>query len=212
MLDPHGRPDYLGSVERMVYGQPTTAMIWGVPETVQFLRRTAPQNSASDRILTAPHAFDPATPPIPPSISHSTDWALWTQPDVYMMHGIHNAAGYDGLGLERYNRLAGQMKVWGELTDPETTLRGDSREIDLLNVRYLISMRKQSGKDEVDSGSAPATSGGDFPPATDRYGGFMFAGNDLGLPSIGAGKRLRFVVSPLAADRSPQHSVALSST
>jgi hypothetical protein len=115
-----------------------------------------------------------------------------------MMHGIQNAAGYDGLALERYNRLAGQMKVWGELTDPETTLRTDSREIDLLNVRYLISMRQPSAKDQVDSALAQ---GSDFPPATDRYGGFMFAQNDLGLPSIGAGKRLRFVVRPPAVDR-----------
>ncbi|MDQ3665530.1 MAG: YfhO family protein [Acidobacteriota bacterium] len=171
---------------------------WSVPETVQVLRRAAPQDSAAYRILTAPHTFDPATPPIPPSISRSTDWVLWTQPDVYMMHGIHNAAGYDGFGLERYNRLAGQMKVWGELTDPETTLRGDSREIDLLNVRYLISMRRQSDKDQADYVSS---SGNNFPPATERYDGFLFAENDLGLPSIGAGKRLRFAVKPLLANR-----------
>ncbi|MCM3874103.1 MAG: YfhO family protein [Pyrinomonadaceae bacterium] len=175
---------------------------WGVPETVQFLRRTTPQDPAAYRILTAPHTFDPAKPPVPPSVSHSTDFGLWTQPDVYMMHGIQNAAGYDGLGLERYNRLAGQMKVWGELTDPETTLRGDSREIDLLNVRYLISMQKQAVTDQLEPVSVTAAaSGSDFPPATDRYGGFMFAQNDLGLPSIGSGKRLRFVVRPLAADR-----------
>jgi hypothetical protein len=193
------------SVDLIIWGQssgwytasPTAnEEFWGVPETVQFLR-TGPQDSASYRILTVPHTFDPATHPIPPSISHSTEWVLWTQPDVYMMHGIHNAAGYDGLGLERYSHLAGQMKVWGELTDPEMTLRGNSREIDLLNVRYVISMRKQSGKDQVDP---VLTSGSDFPPATDRYGGFMFAKNDLGVPSIGAGKRLRFVVRPLAAD------------
>jgi len=171
---------------------------WSVPETVQFLRRTAPQDPAEYRILTAPHAFDPATPPVPPSVSHSTNWVLWTQPDVYMMHGIHNAAGYDGLGLERYSRLAGQMKVWGELTDPETTLRGPSREIDLLNVRYLISMRKQSGNDQAEAAPPP---GNDFDAATDRYNGLMFAKSDLGLPGIGAGKRVRFVVKPMAADR-----------
>jgi hypothetical protein len=171
---------------------------WKVPETVQILHRAAPQDPASYRILTVPHPFDPATPPVPPSVSHSTDFVLWTQPDIYMMHGIHNAAGYDGLGLERYSRLAGQMKVWGELTDPETTLRGESREIDLLNVRYLISIRRQSGKDQADP---VFTSAGDFPAATDRYNGLMFAKNDLGLPGIGVGKRLRFVVSPVAADR-----------
>ena len=30
------------------------------------------------------------------------------------------------------------MKVWGELTDAEGTLRSDSRVLDLLNVRYLL--------------------------------------------------------------------------
>jgi hypothetical protein len=176
----------------------TREEFWGGPEIVKFLRLTAPQDSAAYRILTVPHTFDPTIPPVPPSISHSTDWVLWTQPDVYMMHGIHNAAGYDGLGLERYGRLAGQMKVWGELTDPETTLRGDSREMDLLNVRYLISMPKQASKDQADPVSAP---GSDFLPATDRFNGLMFARSDLGLPGLGAGKRLRFVVSPVTADR-----------
>ena len=35
--------------------------------------------------------------------------------------------------------MAGDMKVWGELTDAEGTLRGDSRALDLLNVRYLLA-------------------------------------------------------------------------
>ena len=56
-----------------------------------------------------------------------------------MMYGVENAAGYDGFGLARYSRLAGDMKVWGDLTDAERTLRGESREIDLLNVRYLLA-------------------------------------------------------------------------
>ncbi|HEX5709180.1 MAG TPA: YfhO family protein, partial [Pyrinomonadaceae bacterium] len=53
--------------------------------------------------------------------------------------GVENAAGYDGFGLERYSRLAGDMKVWGELTEPARTLGGASRELDILNVRYLIA-------------------------------------------------------------------------
>jgi hypothetical protein len=52
-----------------------------------------------------------------------------------MMHGVQNAAGYDGFGLARHSRLAGDMKVWGELTDPESSLRGGGREVDLLGVR-----------------------------------------------------------------------------
>lgn len=162
---------------------------WGVPETVRILRGVAPPGPASYRILTVPHTFDPAVAPVAPSVSHSPDWVLWTQPDVYMMHGIQNAAGYDGFGLERYSKLAGQMKVWGELTDPDATLRGDSREIDLLNTRYLLSMRKQSGK--LDS-----------PPLsnTKQYGSFAFALSDLSLPNIGPGKRFRFAVTAIEVD------------
>ena len=65
--------------------------------------------------------------------------ALALQPDTYMMYGIENAAGYDGFGLSRYSHMAGDMKVWGELTDAEGTLRGNSRALDLLNVRYLLA-------------------------------------------------------------------------
>ncbi|HVS21342.1 MAG TPA: YfhO family protein [Pyrinomonadaceae bacterium] len=171
---------------------------WRVPETVEFLRGVAPQSAAEYRILTAPHTFDPEIPPVGPSVSHASDWVLWTQPDVYMMYGIQNAAGYDGFGLERYGHLAGEMKVWGELTDPNTTLRGDSREIDLCNVRYLLSMRTQSGVRETGFTSTPADA---FSLATEEHGGFMFARDDLGLPNLSAGKLLRFTVAPVEADR-----------
>jgi len=185
--------------------------LFHTPETVRLLRERGPQDTASYRILTAPHTFDPAVAPVPPSVSHSTDWVLWTQPDVYMMHGIQNAAGYDGFGLARYSRLAGEMKVWGELTDPDATLRGPGREIDLLNVRYLISMRRKSDReaanktDDAKAGEAKsnteATRAPEFPPATQKYGGLMFADEDLGLTNVGAGKRLRFKVEPLEVDR-----------
>ncbi|HEX6187228.1 MAG TPA: hypothetical protein VFZ40_04045, partial [Pyrinomonadaceae bacterium] len=110
---------------------------WLAPEPVQALRTFAPKDHY--RILTAQHAFDPA---LPVALGPTLDHSLWTQPDVYMLHGFHNAAGYDGFMLERYSKIAGQMKVWGELMSPDTTLRGDSREIDLLNVRYLLSAPK----------------------------------------------------------------------
>jgi hypothetical protein len=171
---PHARDDYFHQ-----------------PETVRALAQIAPADGSSYRILTAPHQFDPALPPVPPSVSHLTDWVLWTQPDVYMMHAIQNAAGYDGFGLERYSQLAGRMKVWGELTDPDTTLRGDSRELDLVNVRYLLSMRKQST-----AGAPPAA----FAPADQRYGDYLFAANDLGLSSLPQGKRLRFSVPEAEVD------------
>jgi hypothetical protein len=180
--------------------------LWRVPETVKLLRSIAPSDTASYRILTAPHTFDPKVAPVPPSVSHSQDWVVWTQPDVYMAHRIQNAAGYDGFGLARYSRLAGDMKVWGELTDPDRTLRGDGREIDLVNVRYLLSMRKQNGAGESleatpSSASDSATTPNAFPSATTKLGDFMFAESDLGLPNFGAGKRLAFSVPPVETDR-----------
>jgi hypothetical protein len=194
--------------------------LWREPETVKFLHAHGAQDPAGYRILTAPHAFDPAVPPVPPSVSHSTEWSLWTQPDVYMMSGVPNAAGYDGFGLARYSRLAGEMKVWGELTDPDTTLRGESRDIDLLNVRYLLSMRAKGGKAVTAGTDSAKTDPGktdaagttvalapvakpaqDFPSATQKYGEFMFAESDLGLPNLGVGKSLRFALAPVEADR-----------
>ena len=49
-------------------------------------------------------------------------WVATLQPDIYMMYGIENAAGYDGFGLARYQRFAGDMKTWGELGDAERAL------------------------------------------------------------------------------------------
>jgi len=170
---------------------------WKVPETVQLLHDKAPADLGNYRILTTRQTFDPGAP-----ARNSSDWVLWIEPDVYMMYGIQNAAGYDGFGLDRYSQLAGQMKLWGELTDPDATLRSNSREMDLLNVRYLLSIRKRtdaaqtgSSADEVTSATEPA-----FPPATENYGGFMFAPGDLNLPNLGANKRLEFAVPPVEVD------------
>lgn len=161
------------------------------PETVRVLNTIAPTDKSSYRILTAPHQFDPQAPPVPPSVSHSTDWVLWAQPDIYMMQGIQNAAGYDGFGLERYSQMVGRMKVWGELTDPDITLRGDSREMDVTNVRYLLSMRRQP--------NSPALAE-DFAKADQQYGDCMFAANDLGLSSLTKGKRLSFSIPAVEID------------
>jgi len=161
------------------------------PETVEALHKIAPVDNSSYRILTAPHRFDPTLPPVPPSVSHSTDWVLWTQPDIYMMHGIQNAAGYDGFGLERYSQLAGRMKVWGELTDPDATLRGESREIDLTNARYLLSMRNQP---DFDAALLR------FDNAVQKLGDYMFAESDLGLPNLLKDKRLKFSGPPTEVD------------
>lgn len=189
--------------------------LWREPEPVKLMRLHGADAYGPYRVLTAPHAFDPAAVPVPPSVSHSPEWTLWTQPDIYMMHGVQNAAGYDGFGLARYSRLAGDMKVWGELTDPESSLRGAGREIDLLGVRYLVSMRPKgvgaidspkSDGQTTDAAPAPAatpaaTPAQNFPEATQQYGDFKFAGNDLGLPNVGEGKRLRFALEPVEADR-----------
>jgi len=174
---------------------------WGVPETVEILREKAPGDPTRYRILTTRETFDPATP-ASASPRRSPDWVLWTEPDVYMMYGIHNAAGYDGFGLERYSQLAGQMKLWGELIDPDATLRGSSREIDLLNARYLLSIRKRPDEVKTDSsaGAVAVATEPAFPPALEKYGNFMFAQSDLGLPTIGANKRLQFAIPPVEID------------
>ncbi len=174
---------------------------WSVPEAVKLLREHAPGDSASYRIFTTPEIFDPAAP-VPPSLRRLPDWILWTEPDIYLMYGIQNAAGYDGFGLARFSQLAGQMKLWGELTDPDATLRGGSREMDLLNARYLLSRRKGSGETDANSSGEAVTSltSPSFPPATENFGGFMFGPGDLALPNIGANKRLSFAVAPVEAD------------
>jgi len=135
---------------------------------------------------------------------------LSLQPDVYMMHGIENAAGYDGFGLLRYSRLAGDMKVWGELTDPERTLRSESRELDVLNVRYLLTRPLFN---PVDKNSQPSSTPSasekpllsvppsvDFPAATEDFGGIKFAAEDLNIPRISGGAKLVFVCPPIEVD------------
>ncbi|MDQ3805670.1 MAG: hypothetical protein M3416_17810, partial [Acidobacteriota bacterium] len=114
--------------------------LWREPPPLKILRERGAFGGEPFRVLTAPHPFDPAREVVGPMTSRSTDWVYWLQPDVYMMHGVENAAGYDGFGLARYSRLAGGMTVWGELPAPDRTLRGEGRELDVLNVRYLLAM------------------------------------------------------------------------
>jgi len=173
------------------------AEYWGVPESVTLLRDKAPKDLSSYRILTSQQTFDPR------SSAHSSGWLIWTEPDIYSMYGISNAAGYDGFGLERYSELAGQMKLWGELTDPNATLRGNSREIDLLNVRYLIARTEDylaPATDSQSEGVAPPPSSV-FPAATEQIAQLMFAKDDLSLPNIGPNKRLSFRNPPVEVDQ-----------
>jgi hypothetical protein len=186
--------------------------LWGEPPTVRYLRELESQGQGEPyRILTEDQPFDPSLP-VPPNTPGGR-WVPELQPDVYEMYGVENAAGYDGFGLSRYSRLAGDMKVWGELTDPERTLRGASRELDLLNVRYLLTRPIAGAADaasnstnnlsnSTNAASSPTSPavGVDFPAASEEFGGRRFAAEDLGLSALDAGARLSFVVPPVEAD------------
>jgi hypothetical protein len=172
---------------------------WTTPESVKLLQQNAPADSASYRILTTHLAFDPALS----TEKTNPGWVLWTEPDVYSMHRIHNAAGYDGFGLRRYSELAGQMKLWGELTDPNATLRSDSRELDILNVRYLVARREHPlpRQDEEVSADELEAAQSAFGTPGEKFGDYVFSKEDLPLPNIGPGKRLRVQVPAVAVDR-----------
>jgi hypothetical protein len=179
--------------------------LWREPASVEFLRNQQGYAEGSYRILTEDQRFDPSLPL--PSATPG-DWMLSLQPDVYMMHGVENAAGYDGFGLARYSRMAGDMKVWGELTEPERTLRGESRELDLLNVRYLLTRPLLSSAKNAQSPYAPsqtthlaeATAPADFPAAPEDVSGIKFANEDLGIPRIDGSAKLVFVNPPIEVD------------
>lgn len=188
--------------------------LWGTPAAAQLLRAQAAQplvrtgsvsnqvaandsnqsvvNNGAEpyRILTQDVIFNPdarvATPP------SGAAWIPSLQPDIYMMYGIENAAGYDGFGLARYSRLAGDMKVWGDVTDANRTLGDESRELDLLNVRYLLARSPSSTAGEAASA--------EFPAATEVYGSQSFAPENLNVPSIVAGERISFKLPPTEVD------------
>jgi hypothetical protein len=187
---------------------PRNFELWGEPDTVHFLReRATEEGNLPYRILTEDQPFDPElaiTPKAPGSA-----WVATLQPDVYMMYGIENAAGYDGFGLERYQRFAGSMKTWGELEDAERALRGSGREIDLLNVRYLLTrpIGDVPANDPASTSSRARTPAKlpeagqlTFPDATTTFGGQRFAAEELKLPSLAAGSGLSFTVPPVEAD------------
>jgi hypothetical protein len=177
--------------------------LWRQPATVEFLRAQKGSEEGSYRILTEDQRFDPSLPL--PSATPG-NWMLSLQPDIYMMHGIENAAGYDGFGLSRYSRMAGDMKVWGELTEPERTLRGDSRELDLLNVRYLLTrplLSDAQASSAQSAGTTPLTSSAsraEFPPASEDFAGIKFAKEDLNVSRIEGDVKLVFVNPPVEVD------------
>jgi hypothetical protein len=191
-----------------VASAPRDFELWGEPDTVRFLRdRASEEGGVPYRILTEDQPFDPDVSVTPPAESGA--WVATLQPDIYMMYGIENAAGYDGFGLARYQRFAADMKIWGELGDAERALRGSGREIDLLNVRYLLT-RPIPGTPGTDPSAAfspsrtpaklPKAGPLTFPEATASFGGQHFGGEELKLPSLISGTRLSFTVPPVEAD------------
>lgn len=164
--------------------------LWSEPTVFKFLRGQAAGGASPAkeryRILTQDHFFAPSEPAS--YAARVTEWSLPLQPDIAMMHGHENAAGYEGFGLARYSKLAGDMKVWGDLTDPERTLRSESRELDLLNVRYLlVRTDRETGK----KAKGPALT---EVHDTEIFGGEKFAKGNLNLPVVGVGDALSFSI------------------
>lgn len=203
-----------------IYGQgsgwrtssPTSeSELWREPAAVKLLRDREGTREGAYRILTADQRFDPSVS-VPPPVNPG-DWLLSLQPDIYMMHGIENAAGYDGFGLARYSSLAGDMKIWGELPDPERMLRGDTREIDLLNVRYLLtrpmaqvgvttpSSSAPSNPAKPGSGSPTTVAQLEYPAAVQDFSGSKFAAQDLTPSRLDRNSKIGFAVPPVEVDR-----------
>jgi hypothetical protein len=163
-----------------------TSELWREPAALRYLReRDPPKTQTPYRILTQDHFFDPNE-----SVSYAAPvpWLLSLQADIPMMWGWENAAGYEGFGLARYSQLAGDMKVWGDLTDPERTLRSASRELDLLNVRYLFVRSPAAPKNNHNFAEAPAIA------PVETYAGQKFTREVFDLPSLLPGQRLAFEV------------------
>lgn len=178
--------------------------IWREPPPQALLKNVTRDETAPYRILTAPHPFDPSREVVGPMTSPSP-WVLWLQPNLYMMWGVENASGYDGFGLARYSRLAGDMTIWGELKNTDETLRGASRELDLLNVRYVFAMSSPPASEPTPVETKPADSKAEpeqaSPTSPSTVSADRFAAQDLKLSSIGKGSSITFDIPPVLADR-----------
>lgn len=181
--------------------------IWRAPKSVKMLDDLQKRDggaAGSHRILTDVQPFFVNTGRDEEEKFKLGDFMMSLQPDTYMMHRVENAAGYDGFGLKRYSALAGDMKLWGELTDPARSVRGPGREFDILNVRYLV---RQSAQGEARRRAAaraplaPARAADASRADTVSFGGVSFAKEDLGAPSLVSGERLVFSVPAVEANR-----------
>ena len=176
--------------------------LWSEPESVRVLRNL--QHDRGDtpyRILTDVQPFFVNTGRDEQEKFKLGEFMLSLQADTYMMHGVENAAGYDGFGLTRYSKLAGDMKLWGELTDPERSVRGPGREFDILNVRYLLKQGPQGeARRHAAEHGAPATPLSVSAPALIDLGGVSFSKDELGAPSLLNRERLVFALPPNEAN------------
>jgi len=177
--------------------------LWSEPESVRLLRSLQPdRGDTPNRILTDVQPFFINTGRDESEKFKLGEFMLSLQPDTYMMHGVENAAGYDGFGLTRYSKLADDMKLWGELTDPGRSVRGPGREFDILNVRYLLKQstqgeaRRRAAEHSPTAGAAPVNNA----PRYINFGGVPFANEELGAPSLLNQERLVFTMPPLEAD------------
>ncbi|HAF14093.1 MAG TPA: hypothetical protein DCK99_10430 [Blastocatellia bacterium] len=176
---------------------PRDDAFWQEPAAIKFLREREGPAAAPYRVLTLDRPFTPDFPLA--DAKNGGQFVLALQPDISMMYGVENAAGYDGFGLARYSRLAGDMKVWGELSDPARSLANTSREFDLLNVRYLLTKRPataETAQPKATEAIAPLR----IESAPRNYAGYPFAEQKLNAPYLDKGARLVFSTPPTPAD------------
>lgn len=172
--------------------------LWRQPASVQLLRNLREGHANEPyRILTEVQPFFVNTGRDEAEKYKLGEFMLSLQPDTYVMHGVENAAGYDGFGLARYSRLAGDMKLWGEVSDPERSIRGDGREFDILNVQYLLKQSPLGDARRRSAARAPLMAQpANGPPEFVRLGGITFAKQELGAAALENGERLAFTIPP----------------
>lgn len=177
--------------------------LWSEPESVRLLRNLQHERGDTpNRILTDVQPFFINTGRDEVEKFKLGEFMLSLQPDTYVMHGVENAAGYDGFGLTRYSKLADDMKLWGELTDAGRSLRGPGREFDILNVRYLLKQSPQgeARRRAAEHSPAAAAAPSNNAPSLIDLGGLPFGKEELGAPSLINQERLVFTMPPVEAD------------